>query len=152
MQRSCIMRSLKLAGIFTLIASFLHIAIIFGGADWYRFFGAGEEMAVMSEQGSIYPTIITSIIALLLAISSIYAISGAGIIKKMPFLKTALFLIAFAFLARGLIGIPVVLFASSDYMVELATDITFMVISSLICVVIGSCYGLGMLKIYIDKS
>jgi len=146
------MQSLKLAGMFTLIASFLHIAIIFGGADWYRFFGAGEEMAVMSEQGSIYPTIITSIIALLLAISSIYAISGAGLIRKAPFLKTILSLLTFAFLARGLIGIPVVLFASSDYMSELATDMTFMIISSLICVVIGSCYGLGVIQIYRAKS
>ncbi|WP_293145517.1 hypothetical protein [Moritella sp.] len=146
------MRPLKLAGMFTLTASFLHIAIIFGGADWYRFFGAGEEMATMSEQGSIYPSIITSIIVLLLAISSIYAISGAGVIRKVPFLKTILSLLTFAFLTRGLIGIPLVLFASSDYMTELATDMTFMIISSLICVLIGSCYGLGVLHIYSAKS
>jgi len=36
-------------------------------------------------------------------------------------------------------------------MTELAAEITFMIISSLVCVVIGSCYSLDMLQIYKEK-
>jgi hypothetical protein len=32
-------------GILSAIAALLHAAVIAGGPDWYRFFGAGEEMA-----------------------------------------------------------------------------------------------------------
>ena len=59
---------LAVAGIGTAIASVLHLAIITGGADWYRFFGAGEGMAQLAEKGSNYPIISTSIIAAILAI------------------------------------------------------------------------------------
>lgn len=42
---------LAFGGSLTLLAAVLHVFIIVGGADWYRFFGAGEAMAQMSEQG-----------------------------------------------------------------------------------------------------
>ena len=40
-------------GILSALAALLHLAVIAGGPDWYRFVGAGEEMARMAEQGSI---------------------------------------------------------------------------------------------------
>lgn len=43
---------LVIAGSMSFISSLLHIAIILGGPDWYRFFGAGEQMAKMTESGS----------------------------------------------------------------------------------------------------
>ncbi|MBE2200492.1 MAG: hypothetical protein IAE79_17890 [Anaerolinea sp.] len=36
---------LTLGGVFSIGIAILHIAIIFGGAPAYRYFGAGEEMA-----------------------------------------------------------------------------------------------------------
>lgn len=141
------MKVLKLAGILTAITSIMHVAIIVGGADWYRFFGAGEEMAVMHEQGSTYPAVITGVIAIILAIWSAYAFSGAKVLRKLPFTKVVLSLVASVFLARGLLGIPAVIYSDSPYMSELAESMTFMVVSSLICFIIGSCYGLGAYKI-----
>jgi putative oxidoreductase len=137
------MKVLKVAGILTAITSIMHVAIIIGGAEWYRFFGAGEEMAVMSEEGSIYPTVITCIIAIILAIWSTYAFSGAKVVRKLPLTKVVLSLVALVFLARGLLGIPAVIYSDSSYMSELAESMMFMVVSSLICLIIGSCYGLG---------
>ena len=58
-------------GVLCLIASTLHLAIIFGGEKWYRAFGAGEKMALMAARGDIYPTIITLFIALILLIWSL---------------------------------------------------------------------------------
>jgi putative oxidoreductase len=141
------MKVLKIAGLLTAITSIMHVAIIFGGAEWYRFFGAGEEMAVMNEEGSIYPTVVTGIIAIILAICSIYAFSGAKVVRKLPLKKLVLLLIALVFLARGLLGIPVVIYSDSPYMRELTESMLFMFVSSLICFIIGSLYGLGVYKL-----
>ncbi|WP_394147475.1 hypothetical protein [Shewanella atlantica] len=141
------MVALKFAGSMTAIASFLHVLIIFGGADWYRFFGAGEGMARLSEQGELYPTIVTSGIVFVLAIWSIYAFSGAGIITRLPFTKTVLSLVSLVFLARGFLAIPLVLNSDSLYMQELAEKMTFMVTTSLVCIILGAAYAVGTCRL-----
>lgn len=95
---------LIVAGTLSAIAAILHLGCIYFGASWYRFFGAGEQMALLSEQGSIQPTLITSGIVLVLSIWSIYAFSAAGIIFKLPLIRLALVLITFIYLARGIVG------------------------------------------------
>jgi hypothetical protein len=95
---------LIVAGTLSAIAAILHLGCIYFGASWYRFFGAGEQMALLSDQGSIQPTLITSGIVLVLSIWSIYAFSAAGIIFKLPLIRLALVLITFIYLARGIAG------------------------------------------------
>ncbi len=41
------------AGFLSAIAAILHMGCILFGALWYRFFGPGEQMAVLAEQESI---------------------------------------------------------------------------------------------------
>jgi putative oxidoreductase len=139
--------SLSIAGLSMAVASVLHIAIIVGGAEWYRRFGAGEELATLQEQGSIYPAALTFLIAMVLALFSAYAFSGAGFIKRLPMLKSVLIGVAVILLIRGFGALPLVLFASSGYLAELGEDLTFMWVSSLVCVVLGSCYLIGALQI-----
>ena len=141
------MTSLKIAGWLTCLASLTHVAIIFGGADWYRFFGAGEDMAIMAENGSIYPALLTSIIGLILATWAAYALSGAKVIRSLPFTNIALATIAFIFLARGILGVPLVLLADDPYLSELNDKMTFMVISSIFCTILGVLYAHGFLKL-----
>ena len=100
---------LILAGSLSALAAVLHLAVIFGGPDWYRFFGAGEGMARMAERGMIQPTLITLGITAVLAIWAAYAFSGAGLIARLPLLRTGLVVITLIYLARGLIVIPAVL-------------------------------------------
>lgn len=100
---------LILAGWLSLLAAVLHMAVIVGGPDWYRFFGAGEGMARMAERGMIQPTLITLAIAAVLAIWAAYAFSGAGLIGKLPLLRTGLVVITLIYLARGLLIIPAAL-------------------------------------------
>jgi len=100
---------LILAGWLSLLAAVLHLAVIVGGPDWYRFFGAGEGMAGMAERGMIQPTLITLGIAAVLAIWAAYAFSGAGMIGKLPLLRTGLVVITLIYLARGLLIIPAAL-------------------------------------------
>lgn len=97
---------LILAGALSLLAAVLHLAVIVGGPDWYRFFGAGEELARMAERGSIYPALLTLGIATILAIWAAYAFSGAGLIGKLPLLRTGLIVITAIYLLRGLILVP----------------------------------------------
>jgi hypothetical protein len=87
------------------IVAILHIGCIAFGAKWYRFFGAGERMAELAEQGSLRPTLITSIIVISLATFSLYALSGAGFINKMPFLRVGLCFITFVYIFRGIVGL-----------------------------------------------
>jgi hypothetical protein len=130
-------------GLTTGIASLLHLAIIAGGADWYRFFGAGERMARLAARGSPYPTVVTAGIAAVLGVWMLYALSGAGVIHRLPFLRPGLMTIAAIYLARGVLGIPTVLLGDDPYTNELKSRMTFMVISSAICIGLGLCYAAG---------
>ena len=86
------------------IVATLHIGCIIFGAPWYRFFGAGEKMAILAEKGSFQPTIITSFIVVVLFIWSLYALSGAGLIAKLPLIRWVLSAITCIYLIRGILG------------------------------------------------
>ncbi len=135
---------LLLAGLLTLLASLLHVAIIIGGADWYRFFGAGEGMAYLEEIGSPEPAIVTSFIALMLLFWALYAFSALGRFPKLPFTKIVLHLIAFVFLGRGVLGVPLVYLIDAPYLLELRARPVFMVNSSLFCLFLAWLYFIGI--------
>jgi putative oxidoreductase len=135
-------------GVLTGAASLLHLGIIFGGPEWYRFFGAGERMARLAARGSVYPTIVTAGIAAVLAVWMLYALSGAGAIRPLPLLRPALVLIAAVFLARGVLGIPIVLFTNGSYADELKGRMTFMIVTSAVCIALGLCYAAGAAQVW----
>ena len=126
---------LVIGGVLSLVASLLHIACIFGGGDWYRFFGAGEVMAQADEAGHWMPAIMTTGIAILLAVWAAYAFSGAGMIRRLPLIRTALVIISAIYLLRGLFIIPI--------MIEPALRTPFNIWSSLIVLGFGIVYLLG---------
>ena len=140
-------RLLFFGGVVTAVASLLHVAIVLGGPDWYRFFGAGEAMARRATRGSLFPIAITLSIAAVLGVWAAYALSGAGSIRRLPFLRPALILIASAYLARGIFGVPVVLFIEDPYTHELRTRMTFMAVTSVICIGLGVCYAVGAVSL-----
>jgi hypothetical protein len=117
-------------------ASLLHLAVIAGGPAWYRFFGAGEGIARMAERGSPYPTVMTIGIAGVLAVWSAYAFAGAGLIPRLPLMRTALVLISAVYLLRGLVLIPA-------FIVNPGGIQPFVLWSSLIVLVYGIAYAVG---------
>lgn len=145
-------RLLAIAGVLSSIASLLHIAIIIGGPDWYRFFGAGEGMAQLAENGSTYPMTVTAIIAIILALWALYAFSGAGVIGQLPYLKPILTIISVIFIMRGVLGIPMVMYLDHPYAIELKERMTFMIISSAISLGLGLFYLIGSMQIAAIKS
>jgi hypothetical protein len=91
-----------LGALFSAIAALAHLGCIIFGGDWYRFFGAGEQMAKMAEAGESHPTFVTSVIVLLLSIWSVYGLSGARVIGKLPLIRTALVLISSIYILRSI--------------------------------------------------
>lgn len=126
---------LIVAGCLSLAASALHIGCIIGGPDWYRFFGAGERMAQMAERGEAYPTLVTLGIAAILAIWAAYAFAGAGLIRRLPLMRTALVAITAIYLIRGVVVLAVLAFPT------LRTP--FNIWSSLIVLAYGLVYAIG---------
>ncbi|MEM8488424.1 MAG: hypothetical protein AAF564_22945 [Bacteroidota bacterium] len=136
------------AGICSLLVAILHVFIIIGGAEWYRFFGAGEAFAQMDEAGSIYPALATAGITVVFALWAAYGFSGAGTIRRLPLLRIALVLIAGIYLIRGIGGIPLVLFGSDAYLQELSESPTFPFVSSLVSLAFGVLYTIGTKQIW----
>ena len=130
---------LIVGGILSLIASVLHIGVIIGGPDWYRFFGVGEDMARMAEKGSLYPTAITIGIALVLAIWAWFAFAGADLVWKPPLLQTGLIAISVVYLLRGLVLFPMLVLTPDKVN-------SFAIWSSLIVLVYGIFYAIGTWK------
>ena len=123
-------------GVLSAIAALLHLAVIAGGADWYRAVGAGEEMAHMAERGLLRPALITVAIAALLALWSAYAFAGAGLIRRLPLMRTALVTISAIYLLRGLAPIPLLVLRPD--MLD-----AFALWSSLIVLAYGVAYAVG---------
>ena len=136
---------LKVAGVLSFFASLMHLAIIVGGASWYRFFGAGEEMAAMAEQGLLQPAIGTLCISVMLAVFGAYAWSGAGILIRFPLLKPVLVLITLIYLLRGAVGLLAPFISSHPQVAQ--NSVSFWVYSSIICLL----FGVIHLKGLIDK-
>jgi hypothetical protein len=90
------------------LAALLHLGCIAFGAPWYRFFGAGEQMAQLAIAGSWYPVGITLVIAGVLGGWSLYALSGAGVVRRLPLLRTVLCAITAVYLLRGTLALPFV--------------------------------------------
>ena len=123
-------------GVLSAAASVLHLAVIIGGPSWYRFFGAGEGMARMAERGDWRAAAITVGIAGVLALWAAYAFSGAGLIARLPLLRTGLVVISAIYLVRGLLLIPALLINQGGVQ-------PFILWSSLIVLVYGLAYAIG---------
>lgn len=126
---------LKIAALMNFSIAALHIYIIFQGETAYRFFGAGEDMALAAARGSIVPALVTSLIVVVFALWGFYALAGAGIIKPLFLTRTALGMIAGIYVLRG--GLP---FLAAPFV---ALD-QFILVSSLISLAIGLIHWFGL--------
>ena len=124
-------------GCLSAAAALLHLAVIVGGPDWYRFFGAGEGLAQAAERGSWIPALITLAIATILAVWSAYAFAGAGLLPRLPLMRTALVVISSVYLIRGLF----VLYPPAFNRPDLSP--AFVLWSSLFVLGIGVLYAVG---------
>ena len=123
----------------SIVAALAHLGCVIFGGDWYRFFGAGEQMAVLSEQGHWYPPVVASLIVLILFVWALYALSGAKLIAKLPLLKLGLCTISSIYILRGVAFIGIMPMFPGNSLI-------FWLVSSGICLFIGSMYAFGTYK------
>jgi hypothetical protein len=130
-------------GVLSAAASLIHVGCIIEGPGWYRFFGAPEPLIRAVENGD--PTLhwLTAGIAVILAIWSAYAFAGAGLIRRLPLLRTALVAISAIYLLRGLLIVPVLLQSNPR---------SFDLWSSLIVLGYGLVYLVGTLRAWPNLS
>lgn len=140
-------RYLFLAGVAACAGAALHIAIIFGGPDWYAFFGAPRGLVEMARVGNIRAPVSCLVIAGFLALLAAYAFSGAGIIRRLPCLRFGLAAIATVLILRGLVFIPLILWrpGSLARICDCPGVDIFMVVTSALCLAMGVGYALGAL-------
>lgn len=119
------------------VAALVHLGCIAFGAPWYRFFGAGEQMAQLALRGHWYPTAMTLAIASVLSVWSLYALSGAGVIRRLPLVRAVLVAVAGVYLVRGFAFLPMLAYFPGRSM-------AFWLWSSGICLAIGLLHLVGL--------
>ena len=104
-------------------------------------------MALLAESGHWYPTVVTSAVVFALSLFSLYALSGANLIGRLPLLKLGLVVISAIYLFRGLAFVLIMpLFPDNS--------LAFWLVSSGICLIIGILYFVGTLQSWalMDKN
>lgn len=124
----------------SVIAALLHVGVIMVGPQWYRLFGAGDSFVRAAEAGRIFPAVVTTAISLVLFGWAAYALSGAGVIGRLPLLRPALCAITLVYLLRGVAG-PFVLAGTGR-------STQFIAISSAICLGYGLVHLLGLIQMW----
>ncbi len=132
---------LIIAGILSYLIAALHLIIIFVGAEGYRYFDAGEEMARMAEKGHWYPPVITLGITVVFIAFGLYAWSGAKLIGGLPFLRIGLIVIAAIFLLRG-----AVFFVQVFDLIQAQNPEPRHAVFSFVSLVVGLTYLTGIIK------
>ena len=129
--------ALAIGGSLSAVAAVAHLACIVIGAPAYRFMGAGERMARAVEAGRIQPTLVTLAVAGVLFVWAGYALSGAGIISRLPLTKPMLLAICFIYIGRA-VAFPLLKATFPE------NSETFWRVSSAICLCIGLVHAYGL--------
>lgn len=95
-------QALVAAAGFDAVAAAAHLACIAIGAPAYRFMGAGEKVVRAVGAGKRQPALVTSAVAAILMACAAYALSGAGVIARLPSTRVVLLLVGLSYLGRAL--------------------------------------------------
>lgn len=125
------------ASIINAVIALIHFACLVWGTPVFRFLGAGEPIIQMSIDGHWYPGFVAFAIGVMFSVWSLYALSAAGVIIHLPFVRIVLSIITFIYILRAVLY-PVMKPAfpgNSD---------TFWLISSAISLIIGLVHFAGL--------
>jgi len=125
-------------GVIAAIASIWHLLMIIGGPSWYAFARAPDYIVTSARDGTLIAPVSAIAIAVLMFTCTIYSFSGAGLIRKIPLLKSALVTISLICLARGFIISP------AFYPVELLG--VWHLVASSVWFFVGLCFLFGVIN------
>ena len=131
------------------VGALLHLAVMFGGSQWYAIVGAPRGLIATLSQGSLRPAVSCVVIASALFVCSAYALSALGKIRRLPALRVVLALIALGLIGRGFIlpalatWHPRTLFGICGRCEQLNG---FVLLSSALCLVLGGGYAVAAMR------
>lgn len=136
-------------GIVAIAGALLHIAIMFGGPDWYAFFGAPSGLVELARIGHPRAAISCLVIASFLFVLGAYAFSGANVIRRLPLLRPVLAMIGLVLIARGALFIPMILWRPDSLarICDCRSVDTFIVLTSILCLAMGISYATGAMSL-----
>lgn len=131
------LKFLVVGGVIGAFAAIWHLLCVIGGPGWYAFARAPQVVVESAAEGTFLAPISAMVIAGLMFTCTAYSFSGAGLIRRIPLLKTALVVISIICLVRALIVIPYLLSSKLDIWELVASAVWFFV---------GVCFLLGALE------
>lgn len=137
---------LLFVGLLTLITAFLHGLLGFS-PELSLYFGAPEELV----QNNVLLRITCILIGVLIAVLGIYAISGGGYIRSLPWTKQVLASVSFLLILRGILFIPELLVVFGLLEVSFPVAPQYVVFSVGILLV-GLIYLVGTVGLYRSLS
>ena len=93
--------SLMIAGVSSFALALCHVVIIFVGPSAYDYFDI-HALALLAAQGSWIPALVTSCVIGYFVVCGLYAFSGAGMLRRLPWLRAVLIAIGAIYFVRGL--------------------------------------------------
>ncbi len=131
---------LVIAAAASVAIALLHIVIIVAGPRAYRYFGAGEALVRQAEAGSWVPPILALLVAVLFVACAAYALAGTGRIRRLPWMRAVLSIVAAVLIIRGIPAVP-----QAWLLIRSPSSIpTRYFVSSLVPLLTGICYALGV--------
>ncbi len=114
----------------------IHWVAPFVGVDWYRFLTSPQWVVQSATAHTWQAPVGAAVIGALMFMCGLYACSGAGLIKRIPLLRTALCFVAMLCIVRGAL---IFLF-----LVKIPERLTaFDITASFVWLIAGICFALG---------
>jgi hypothetical protein len=130
---------LLVGGYFSLAFAVFQVAGIWWSAQAIKYLGGPAEMSV--KRPTLYALVCVAV-AVVAAIFGLYALSGAGTIRRLPLLRTGLITIAAIYVLRGLLLVP-----QLPVVIRHPDLLRFLVFSA-ISLCVGAVYVIGIVQLY----
>jgi hypothetical protein len=78
------------AGVIAAASTIWHLLCIVGGPSWFAFARAPQQIIDSAQQGTLLAPLGTIVVAALMFACTVFSFSAAGLIRKVPLLKSAL--------------------------------------------------------------
>ncbi len=127
-------RALRIGGRANLVIAAGHVIGLLWAWSFFRAVGIEHEMRELATQGAALPYIFTLLTAAAFLIFGLYALSGAGALRRLPLLRMGLVCIAVVYIYRATLYEGLAAVRDGD-----GTQIAFAAIALLI----GLCYAIG---------
>lgn len=127
-------RTLRIAGWSNIAIAAAHAIGLIWAWTFFAAVGIEDEMRELAAQGAALPYVLTLLTCAVFLVFGLYALSGAGDLRRLPFLRTGLVTVAAIYLCRATVYEGINAVRDGD-----VTQIAFAVIA----LSIGLCYAYG---------